>query len=80
MGKRKEIERIEEPLSKSEERESMKDIIVGRVTDVIDLETINLEVTQIVQNEGRHYNFEEKIRFHVLEYGHPKYRNRSMKG
>lgn len=53
----------------------MKDIIVGRVTDVIDLETIIVEVTRVIRNSGHHYEFEEKVRFHVLEYRLRKYRN-----
>jgi len=46
----------------------MKDIIVGCVTEVIDLETIKMEVTQIVRNNGHHYDIEEKVRFHGFEY------------
>lgn len=46
----------------------MKDIIVGRVTEVIDLETINVEVTQIVRNICHQYDSEEKVRFHGFEY------------
>jgi len=48
----------------------MKDIIMGRITDVIDFETINVEVTQIVRNIVHQYESEEKVRFHGFEY-HP---------
>jgi tRNA A37 threonylcarbamoyladenosine biosynthesis protein TsaE len=58
----------------------MKDIIVGRVTAVIDLETINVEVTQIVRNAGHHYHSEETVRFHTLEYRLQKRRNVKNKG
>lgn len=58
----------------------MKDIIVGRVTAVIDLETINVEVTQVVRNGGHHYYSEEKVRFHTLEYRLQKRRNVKHKG
>ena len=46
----------------------MKDVIVGRVTDVIDLETINVQVTQIVRNISHQYDSEEKVRFRGFEY------------
>ncbi len=45
----------------------MKDIIIGRVTKVIDLETIDVEVTQIVRNRHHRYNPKEKIRFKSLQ-------------
>jgi hypothetical protein len=51
----------------------MKDIIVGRVTDVIDLETINVEVTQIVRNITHQYDSEEKVRFHGFEFSRNKW-------
>jgi hypothetical protein len=46
----------------------MKDIIVGRVADVIDAETITLEVTQIVRNQNDKYGLQEKIRFKTLQH------------
>ena len=58
----------------------MKDVIVGRVTYVIDLETINVEVTQVVRNAGHHYHSEEKVRLHTLEYRLQKRRNVKHKG
>lgn len=45
----------------------MKDLIVGRVTEVIDQETIGVEVTQIVRNRYLRYNAKEKIRFKTLQ-------------
>ena len=46
----------------------MKDIIVGRVADVIDAETITLEVTQIVRNRYDKYEMQERIRFKTLQH------------
>lgn len=45
----------------------MKDIIVGRVSDVIDAETITQEVTQVVQNRYDKYRMQERIRFKTLQ-------------
>jgi hypothetical protein len=49
---------------------AMKDIIVGRVTDIIDLETISVKVTQIVRNLSNQYDSEEQVRFHGFEFHH----------
>jgi hypothetical protein len=46
----------------------MKDIIVGRVADVIDAETITLEVTQVVRNRYEKYEMQERIRFNTLQH------------
>ena len=45
----------------------MKDLIVGRVTEVIDQQTIGVEVTQIVRSRYLRYNAKEKIRFQTLQ-------------
>ena len=47
----------------------MKDIIIGRVGNVIDFETINVEVTQIVRSRQGVYNSEEKVRLKTLQHG-----------
>jgi len=46
----------------------MKDILIGRVTDVLDLETIDVEVTQIVRNRYGEYNAKENVRFSILQH------------
>jgi len=48
----------------------MKDIIVGRITDVIDLETINVKVIQIVRSIVHQFDSEEKVRFRGFAFHH----------
>lgn len=46
----------------------MNDIVIGRVADVIDLETIDLEVTQIVRDRHDVYNSKENVRMKTFQH------------
>lgn len=46
----------------------MKDIIVGRVSRVLDLETVTLEITRVVRHSGQRYHPVETVRVRSLEY------------
>lgn len=58
----------------------MKDLIVGRVTEVIDFEIIDLEVTQIVRNNHDEYYDKEYIRAKALVNESNIYKNIQSKG
>lgn len=58
----------------------MKDIIVGRVTQVIDLETIQVEISQVVRNDSHYYASEEIVRLNSLQNKLDVYRKISTKG
>jgi hypothetical protein len=58
----------------------MKDLFVGLVTRVIDLETIRVEIRQIVRNKFDHYGTEEIIRFNSLQHRLDTYRKFTKKG
>lgn len=58
----------------------MKDIIVGRVTEVIDLKTLHVEVSQVVRNQSHTYASEENVRFHLLHNDPDTYREVRTKG
>lgn len=45
----------------------MKDIIVGRVTDIIDPATLDVEVTQVVRKNHDVYRRKETVRFKILQ-------------
>jgi len=47
----------------------MKDLIVGCVVDVIDLETIAVKVTQVVRNKNGSYNPKEIVQLETLHCG-----------
>ncbi len=46
----------------------MKDIIVGRVSRVLDLETVAVEITKVVRHTGTPYHPQETVRIRSLEY------------
>lgn len=46
----------------------MKDIIIGRVADVLDLETVDVEVTQIVRSNNGTYRPKENVRLKTLQH------------
>ena len=58
----------------------MKDLFIGLVTRVIDLETIQVEIRQIVRNRYGHYGAEETIRFHCLQNKLDTYKKFTAKG
>lgn len=58
----------------------MKDIIVGRVTQVIDLETIQVEISQVVRNDSHYYASEEIVRLNSLQNKLDVYKKISTKG
>jgi hypothetical protein len=66
--------------SMEEWRWTMKDIIVGRVSDVIDAETITLQVTQVVRNRYGKYEKQEKIRFKTLQHSYRTFEKIGTKG
>jgi hypothetical protein len=45
----------------------MKDIIVGRVAEVIDPGTLDVEVTQVVRKNHDVYGRREKVRYNILQ-------------
>lgn len=47
----------------------MKDIIIGRVDNVIDFETIDVEVTQIVRSRHGVFKSKECVRLKTLHHG-----------
>lgn len=53
----------------------MKDIIVGRVAEVIDAEIIDVEVTQVIRNRHDEYFQKEYIRAKAFLNGSSTYKN-----
>lgn len=45
----------------------MRDVLLGRVENVIDEETFQLDIIQMVRNTPREYEFKEKIRIKRIE-------------
>lgn len=45
----------------------MKDLLVGRITKVLDLERIAIEVTQVVRSHHFEYGTEEEVHIKVLK-------------